>query len=157
MLFTDTDSLTYETKLEDVYEEFFKHKDLFDFGNYQKDSKFFVQSNKKVIGKMKDLSEGKIIDEFVGLKSKIYSMKNIDGKESNTEKGVNITTEFNRFKDTLLNRKVFRHKMKRIQSKKYKIGTYEINKISLSCFDYKRFVLDDGIHTLAYFHRKLKK
>ena len=72
---------------------------------------------------MKDVSEGKIIDEFVGLKSKIYSMKNIDGKESNTEKGVNITTEFNRFKDTLLNRKVFRHKMKRIQSKKHKIGT----------------------------------
>ena len=157
MLFTDTDSLTYETKLEDVYEEFFKQKDLFDFGNYPKDSKFFVQSNKKVIGKMKDVSEGKIIDEFIGLKSKIYSMKNIDGKESNTEKGVNITTEFNRFKDTLLNRKVFRHKMKRIQSKKHKIGTYEINKISLSCFDDKRFVLDDGIHTLAYFHRKLKK
>ena len=47
--------------------------------------------------------------------------------------------------------------MKRIQSKKHKIGTYEINKISLSCFDNKRFVLDDGIHTLAYFHRELKK
>ena len=47
--------------------------------------------------------------------------------------------------------------MKRIQSKKHKIGTYEINKISLSCFDNRRFVLDDGIHTLAYFHRELKK
>ena len=47
--------------------------------------------------------------------------------------------------------------MKRIQSKKYKIGTYQINKISLSCFDNKRFVLDDGIHTLAYFHKDLKK
>ena len=157
MLFTETDSLTYDTKLKDVYKEFFKHKHLFYFGNYPKDSKFFIQSNKNAIDKMKDVSEGKIINEFVGLKSKIYSMKNIDGKESNTEKGVNITTEFNRFKDTLLNRKVFRHKMKRIQSKKHKIGTYEINKISLSCFDDKRFVLDDGIHRLAYFHRKLKK
>ena len=49
---------------------------------------------------MKDLSEGKIIDEFVGLKSKMHSMKNIDGKESSTAKGVNITTEFNEFKDT---------------------------------------------------------
>ena len=47
--------------------------------------------------------------------------------------------------------------MKRIQSKKHKIGTYEINKISLSCFDDKRFVLDDGIHTLAYLHEDLKK
>ena len=106
---------------------------------------------------MKDESEGKIIDEFVGLKSKMYSMKNIDGKESNMAKGVNIATEFNEFKDTLFNKKVVRHKMERIQSKKHKIGTYEINKISLSCFDDKRFVLDDGIPTLAYFHKDLKE
>ena len=86
MLFTDKDSLTYEIKSEDVYEEFFKHKHLFDFSNYPKDSKFFDQANKKVIGKMKDESEGKIIDEFVGLKSKMYSMKNIDSKESNMAK-----------------------------------------------------------------------
>ena len=43
--------------------------------------------------------------------------------------------------------------MKRIQAKKHKIGTYEIDKISLSCFDDKGFVLDDGVHTLAYFHK----
>ena len=47
--------------------------------------------------------------------------------------------------------------MKRIQSKKHKIGTYEINKISLLCFDNKRFVLDGGIHTLTYFHKKIRK
>ena len=50
---------------------------------------------------MKYESEGKINDEFVGLKSKMHSMKNIDGKESNMAKGVNIVTEFNEFKDTL--------------------------------------------------------
>ena len=102
---------------------------------------------------MKDVSEGKIVDEFVGLKSKMYSVKNIDGKESNIAKGVNIATEFNELKDTLFNKKVVRHKMKRIQSKKHKIETYEINKISLSCFGDKRFVLNDGIHTLACFHK----
>ena len=47
--------------------------------------------------------------------------------------------------------------MKRIQNKKHKVGTYEINKISLSCFDDKRFALVDGIHTLAYFHKDLRK
>ena len=109
----------------------------------QKIQKFFAQSNKKVIGKMKDVSEGKIIDEFVGLKSKMYSMKNIDGKEYNTAKGVSIATEFDKFKDVLFNEKIIRHKMKRIQSKKHKLGTYEIDKISLSCFDDKRYVLDD--------------
>ena len=68
---------------------------MFDFSNYPKDSKFFDQVNKKFIGKIKDESEGKIIGEFVGLKLKMCSMKNIDGKESNTAKGVNIATEFN--------------------------------------------------------------
>ena len=48
-------------------------------------------------------------------------------------------------------KKIIRHKMKRIQAKKHKTGTYEIDKISLSCFDNKRFVLDDAVHTLAYF------
>ena len=100
---------------------------------------------------MKDEYGGVIIDEFIGLKSKMYSMKKIDGSESNTAKGLNIATEFNEFKDVLFKKKIIRHKMKRIQAKKHKIGTYEINKISLSCFDDKRQVLDDGIHTLAIF------
>ena len=43
--------------------------------------------------------------------------------------------------------------MKRIQAKKHKLGTYEIDKISLSCFDDQRYVLDDGIYILAYFHK----
>ena len=42
--------------------------------------------------------------------------------------------------------------MKRIQAKKQKVGTYENDKISLLCFDDRRFVLDDEIHTFAYFH-----
>ena len=66
---------------------------------------------------------------------------------------MSIATEFNKFKDVLFNKKIIRHKMKRIQSKKHKLGTYEIDKISLSCFDDKRYVLDDGIYMLAYFHK----
>ena len=62
---------------------------------------------KKVIGQMKGESEGKIIDEFVRLKSKMYSVLSDDGKESNTAKGANIATEFNEFKDTLFNKKVW--------------------------------------------------
>ena len=68
LLFTDTESLTYEIKSEDVYEEFFQHKHLFNFSNYPKDSTFFDETNKKVIGKIKDESEGKISGEFVRLK-----------------------------------------------------------------------------------------
>ena len=102
---------------------------------------------------MKDEKEAKINDEFVGLKSKMYSIKNIDGKESNMAKEVNIAAQFNELKDTLFNKRIMRHKMKRIQSKKHKLGTYEIDKIPLSCFDDKRYVQDDSINTLAYFHK----
>ena len=59
---------------------------MFHFSNYPKDWKFFDETNQKVIGKMKDKSEGKMIGDFVGSKSTIHSMKNIDGKESNTAK-----------------------------------------------------------------------
>ena len=53
LLFTDTDSLTYEIKSENVYKEFYKCKDLLDFSNYLKDSTFYDDTNKKVIGKIK--------------------------------------------------------------------------------------------------------
>ena len=66
---------------------------------------------------------------------------------------MSIATGFDKFKDVLLNEKIIRHKLKRIQSKKHKLGTYEIDKISLSCFDDKRYVLDGAIYTLAYFHK----
>ena len=87
----------------------------------------------------------------------MYSIKNIDGKECNRAKGVSIATEFNEFKDTLFNKKMLRYKMARIQSKLHKIGTYEIDKKSLSVFDDRRSVSDDSIHTLAYFHKNFKK
>ena len=65
---------------------------------------------------------------------------------------MSIATDFDKFK-VLFNKKILRHKMKTIQSKKHKLGTYEIDKISLSYFDDKRYVLDDGIYTLSYFHK----
>ena len=77
LLFTDTDSFTYEMGSEDVYEEFFKWKDLFNFSNYSKDSRFFDVTNKRVIGRMKDEFGGVIVNEFVGLKSKLYSIKKL--------------------------------------------------------------------------------
>ena len=58
--------------------------------------------------------------------------------------------------DVLSNKKIIRDKMKRIQSKLHKIGTYEVCKISLSCFDDKRYILDDGINSLACFHKDVR-
>ena len=68
LLFAGLDSLPYEIKLENLYEESFKHKHLFDFSNYSKGSKFFDEANEKYIGKMKEGFGGVIVDKFVGLK-----------------------------------------------------------------------------------------
>ena len=86
----------------------------------------------------------------------MYSIKNVDGKECNTAKGVNIATDFNKFKGILFDAKIIRHKMRRIQGKKHKMVTYEINNIPLSVFHGKRSVLNDRIHTPTYFHKDLK-
>ena len=157
LLFTDTDSLVYEIKTEDVYEDFYLDKDLFDFSDYPLHSKFFDPVNKKVIGKMKDEFRGKIISEFVGLNSKMYSLIIVDNEEVTKAKGVNKKLKHKEFVNVLFNKKVIRHNMKRIQSKLHRIGTYDVCKISLSCFSNKRYVLDDGVNTLAYFHTDIKE
>ena len=86
LLFTDTDSLTYEIKSEDVYEEFFKHKHMYDFSNFSKDPKFYGSQNEMVVGKMKVVNKGISINKFVGLKSKMHSMLLDDDRESSRSK-----------------------------------------------------------------------
>ena len=61
---------------------------------------------------------------------------------------MSIVTEFDKFKDVLFNEEIIRHKMRRTQSKKHKLGTCEINKISLSCFGDKRHVLRSYVSLL---------
>ena len=73
--------------------------------------------------------------------------------EFNKAKGVNLVLRHKEYFDVLFNKKVVRLKMKRIQSELHRLGTYKLNKIISSCFDDKIFVLDDGINTLAYFHK----
>ena len=73
LLFTDTDSLTYEIEAEDVYQDFWNDKDKFDNSDYPESSQYFDKANKKVIGKFKDEAAGVPICEFVGLRFKMYS------------------------------------------------------------------------------------
>ena len=85
----------------------------------------------------------------------MYSLVTIDNEENKKAKGVNKNVLKNirhrEYIDVLFNKKMIKHKMKRIQSKLHKIGTYDVFKISLSCFDDKRYILDDGINSLAFF------
>ena len=68
LLFTDTDSLTYEIEAEDVYKDFWNNKDRFNNSDYPEISPYFDKTNKKVIGKFKDEASGMPNTEFVGLR-----------------------------------------------------------------------------------------
>ena len=118
----------YEIKTEDVYKDFSNNKEIFDFNNYSAKSKYYNNSNKLVVGKMKDVITGVAIEEFVGSEPKMYSYLVDDNSEHEKAKGINknvvATISHNGYKDALLNEKFLRDSMNRIQSKDYKIGAY---------------------------------
>ena len=110
LLFTYTVSLMYGIKTDDVYKDFSSDKELLDFSNYSTKSKYYHNSNKLVVGKMKDETAGLTIGEFVGLKPKIcISYLVDDNSEHKKAKGVNENVtrskSLNEFKDVLLNKK----------------------------------------------------
>ena len=99
---------------------------------------------------MKDEDGGTAIYKFIVLKSKMYSICDVNKKEKSVHKGHNSYISNEEYKYILINKKVIRHKMRGNKSANHKISTYESNKISLSCYDDKRYVLFDGINTLPY-------
>ena len=121
LLFTDTDSLMYEIKTEDVYDDFSSNKEIFDFSNYLTKSKYDGYSNKLVIGKMKDETGRVAIEEFVGLKPKMYLLLMNNNSEHKKANGVNksvvATISRNEYKYVLLNNKCIRHWMNKFKVK----------------------------------------
>ena len=160
LLFTDTDSLTYEIETKDAYADFWKNKDKFDNSDYNKESPFYNAVNKKVIGKFKDESAGIPITEFVGLRSKMYSYVKDNEQTARTAKGIKKQViikdiKHEDYKNVLFNNEQIHHKMKTIRSEKHQLGSYELNKISLSCFDDKRFIHENGLTSYAYGHYQI--
>ena len=160
LLFTDTDSLTYEIEADDVYQDFWKDKHLFDNSEYPKSSPFFDEKNKKVIAKFKDEVKGVPIREFVGLRSRMYSYMKDNEEESHAAKGITTNVikqrlRHDNYKDVLFNKKQMRHTMRTIKSEKHRLGSYVLNKTSLSCFDDKRYIHENGITSYAYGHKNI--
>ena len=163
LLFTDTDSLMYEIETEDFYKDISEDvKDRFDTSDYPDNHPSGIPTgiNKKVLGMFKDEAGGKIIKEFVGLRSKLYSYKMYEGKESKKCKGVkkqvverSITHED--YKTCLQTGKEQLRKMNILRSYDHEVYTEEVNKVALSAEDDKRYILEDGMHTLAWGHYKI--
>ena len=157
LLFTDTDSLTYEIKTNDAYNDFFKDKSKFDNSDYPENSPYFNKINKKIIGKFKDEAAGVPVVEFIGLRSKMYSYLKDNDVCGKTAKGIKkyiITKNIKHedYKKVLFNNKQMHHTFKTIRSNNHQLGSFELNKISLSCFDDKRFIHQNGITSYAYGH-----
>ena len=137
-----------------MFDDFSSDKEMFDFSNYSTKWKEYENSlNKLVIRKMKYESAGVAMKEFLGLKTKIDSFLLEDNNEHRKAKGVNsnvvATISPNEYKDVLLNNTCIRNSMNRIQSKHHRIGIYEMNKISLSCFDSKICIQNNRYGGLA--------
>ena len=137
-------------------------KSKFDTSNYPSNhpSGIPVAVNKKVLGMMKDEAGGEVIDEFVGLRAKLYSYKILEGKESKKCKGIkkyvvkkSIAQED--YKKCLFTSTEQLQKMYEIRSRKHEVYTEEINKIALSADNDKSHILEDGAHTLALRHYKI--
>ena len=121
---------------------------------------FNDNTNKKVIGKMKMEHPNDVITEFVGLKSKQYSLKFNSEKEEKKAKGVvkcviKKDIKHDMYRETLANSSQKRYLMNVIRSQKHEMYTKQINKISLSAYDDKRYLLDDGITSYVYGHYKI--
>ena len=164
LLFTDTDSFLYEIETEDFYKDISGDvKDRFDTSDYPENHPSGIPTgiNKKVLGMFKDEAAGKRIKEFVGLRAKLYSFIMEDGKENKRCKGVkkqvvesSITHED--YKTCLRTGKEQLRKQNILRSYEHEVFTEEVNKIALSALDDKRYILGDGIHTLAWGHYKIK-
>ena len=106
--------MTYLIKTEDIYPDFLANRELFDNSDYPPNSEFYFSANKKVIGKFKDETAGVPIREFIGLKSKMYSISLDTGLNSKKAKGVKKNVIKNNilhqnYRDSLNERKVMRH------------------------------------------------
>ena len=136
--------------------------DRFNPGNYYNEMKEHLNDNKKVVGKFKDETCGVPIEEFMGLRSEMYSLKLYDGKEKKTAKGVLKHIIENNLKQVEYKKVLdiasrMSHSMKMIRSYDHVLNIIEVNKITLSVYDDKRYSLKDGISSYAYGHYKIEK
>ena len=163
LLFTDTDSLMYEIETEDFYKDISGDvENRFDTSDYPDNHKSGIPTgvNKKVLGVFKDEVAGERIREFVGLRAKLYSFKMFEGKESKRCKGikkkvVQKSITHDDYKKCLLTGKEQLRTMNIIRSHYHEVYTEEVNKVALCADDNKRYIVEDGIHTLAWGHHKL--
>lgn len=159
---TDTDSLLYHIKTPDLYKDIFKDLHLFDTSDYPDGHLCHSTKNKKKLGAFKDETNGEPIREFIGLRAKCYSILLYNKQEKKVAKGVLRTAIKTQLRHEAYKQCLFQQMPKSttglsIRSERHHVFTKKSKKLSLSPFDDKRYILDDGVHTLPYGHYKIRE
>ena len=161
LLFTDTDSLCYSIRKQDIFQIMKENKEYFDLSDYPKNHELYDETNKKVIGKFKNESIEQIT-KFVGLRAKLYAFK-VDGDEKKhlkckgvkkcvVERDLNI----NMYEDVLFSRTPKEITQNGIRSYGHQLYTETVNKTGLSCNDDKVYICDNNINTFNFAHWRTK-
>ena len=179
LLISDTDSFVYAVYTNDGYQDLVDLEEYMDLSGYAKDSIFYRPDNKKVIGKFSDEKPKEIIKESINLKPKMYSLltKKLECDEieddpdhkckdtcfighSSTAKGIPRVAQkcisHEDYRTVLQCHSTTMAKARTIRSFNHNLFSIVINKRGLSCYDDKKYVLDDGVRTLAYGHYNLR-
>jgi len=167
LCFSDTDSLLYKLKTNNVHKDMLENANYFDFSDYPDSHSCFLNmskeeiksikvQNKKRIGCFKDELKGDTMQEFVGLRAKVYAFKSNE-EETKKLKGIKkavVSNEihFEHYKNCLMNRIQYKAQMNTFRSHHHQVQSVIQNKTSLSCFDDKRWICEDGIRTLPHGH-----
>ena len=174
LIYTDTDSLLFRVETEDIYQDMLDNKERYDFSEYPKDHPCFDPSNAKIPGLFKDESNGRPIREVVAVSSKMYSLtrgllpcdikSGKPGVKENVRKAKGVSSiivskdlSHDMYKTSILESKEYYGTQVMIRSKNHKIALYEQTKTTITPIDTKRFVLQNGIDTLAYGHYKINR
>ena len=167
LCFSDTDSLLYKLKTKNVHKDMIENAHYFDFSDYpdthrcfsnmpRDEIKLIKSQNKKRIGCFKDELKGADMQEFVGLRAKVYAFTSNE-EETKKLKGIKKSVvsqeiHFDHYKNCLLQHIQYKHNMNTFRSRNHQVYSVSQNKTSLSCFDDKRWICDDGITTLPHGH-----
>ena len=160
LLFTDTDSLCCHIQTPNLHQDMSEAMDLFDTSNFDPGHSLYSRKNYRVLGKMKSETGSTPPLEFVGLRAKRNSLScgekswtKVNGiKKSYVKKKVRHESFVDVLRNTSQNTKAI---FRLFESTNHVLNTVEITKLFPAAMDDKRYILDDGVHTLAYGHHSL--
>ena len=156
--YKDTDPPLYLIETPGLCNDTATFKHLLDLSDYPQEHFLHDPTNKKVPLTMTDELQGKVLRETVCLRSNLYSIDYVGGKKQSAkgvEKSVKKTLNHDLFRNCLFSKKEVIKTMTQLRSHCNQIVVNDIDKVAISSFDEKRFLLENGVSSLAYGHYKI--